>query len=275
MDQDRKTLNKTILEVREKNQLLRIKEAQLENQVINHQGMYLLTTERCDAYEKKYDKVLKDNSDEKDRYSHLMVMTAKKESKIDELSDILSTLRESLERLKQEINQKNIEQEVWKQSEARAIRESEDYLRQRNSAMERINDLQRIFDEKTHENEKMLKQTAQSAEDLSKELKIERRQVSNLMDDLRTITARREAELKDSQIKIERFTIDLEKLRTELASSINSEDVLKSRIRELTKKNSDLEEKLLSYKGRELSYPGIGSSHDEASITELALSQAK
>lgn len=213
--------------------------------------------------------------DANDRLANLMAIAAKKDAKIEEQYEIIINLRDSIEKIDRELKQKNVEQEVWKASETRAIRECEEYLRQRNSATERINDLQRNFDEREHNHEKITKKLETRLEEVSRDLQKSRKQLSDMMDDQRTFTARREAELKDAQIKSEKYIKDVENLKAELAASRHSEEMLQSRIKELSKQVSDNEEKLLSYKGRDLSYTRLGTSQDESSMADLALSQAK
>lgn len=204
-------------------------------------------------------------------------LAAKQDAKIEELSSTLMSLRETNEHLRSENQNIKIEYEVSKKSETRAINDSQELLRERNNANERLRDFQRHFEEKERNHELQCNKIEERLEESSRELQVSRRQLSDLIDDHRSLSARREAELKEFQMKSERFNTDVQKSKNELDSYLLTESTLKLKVQELTSQVKDFEDKLNVYKGRDINLRLLASDtpNDPMRNLQLALSQAK
>jgi phage shock protein A len=202
-------------------------------------------------------------------------VAAKQDAKVEELSSSLMEQRQKVDQLRNENQQLSIEREVWKSSESRAVRESQEFSKERNSANERLNELQRNFVDQGHVHESQMAKVDQRIKEMSRELQTSRKQLADLMDDHRTLTSRREAELNEFKIKSERFIAASEKDKADLLAATSREEASKTRITELAKRVAESEEKLLGYRGRDLNIQLLSSTQDPAKNIEIALSQAK
>lgn len=212
----------------------------------------------------------------RERIVNMSPVAAKQEAKIDELSNTLMALRQYTDRLQNENQQMKIEREVWKTSEARALKESQEFLRERNSANERLAEIQRSFNDREHFHETQIKKMDTRGENISRDLQVTRKQLAEIMNDHRALTARRDAELKESQIKTERLTAESEKAKNENSEVLKREELLNDRLQDTLKLLEESEEKLLAYKGRDLNRQIPGSSlQDPVRNIEMALAQAK
>ena len=72
----------------------------------------------------------------------------RQETKIQELTVSISEARQTLEIYKNENQQMKIDREVWKATESRTIKERQDLVRERNSAIDRLREVQHQFDDK-------------------------------------------------------------------------------------------------------------------------------
>jgi response regulator RpfG family c-di-GMP phosphodiesterase len=85
------------------------------------------------------------------------------------------------------------------------LKESQDIIRERNTANDRIRELQNHMEEKDRKSATKVKRVEDQLDELTRELALSRKQVSDLMDDHRTLTSKRDAELRESQIKIQKL----------------------------------------------------------------------
>ena len=87
------------------------------------------------------------------------------------------------------------------------MKESQDIARERNSANDRMRELQNHLEEKERKSGTKLKRMEDQLDEMTRELALSRKQISDLMDDHRTLTSKRDAELRESQIKIQKLVI--------------------------------------------------------------------
>lgn len=97
------------------------------------------------------------------------------------------------------------------------------------------------------------------------------------MDDHRALTSRREAELTESQIKLEKHASEAEKLQNELASYKREQDLLHAKLVDTTSKLTSAEEKLKFFEGRALNrqFSTTATAEEQARDVELALAQTR
>jgi hypothetical protein len=97
-------------------------------------------------------------------------ISAKQDARIEELSSTVMDLRLKLENISHENSQLLIEKEVWKSSKARALAESQELLSERNSANQRLAELQRTLESKDHlyhvNNNKLEKKLDETSQEL-------------------------------------------------------------------------------------------------------------
>jgi hypothetical protein len=200
---------------------------------------------------------------------------AKQEARNEELSRNIMTLREEIEQARVENQQMKIEREVWKTSEQRAVKEAQELLKERNGANERLRDLQRNLDDRERAQDSQFKRNEKMLEEISRDLQLSRKQLADLMDDHRTLTTRREAELKESKVKTERHNAELDRLRADLDASKSTEQSLNSKVQALSKALAEEKERVVVYKGRDASAGLPGPPNDPTRNISMALAQAK
>lgn len=141
----------------------------------------------------------------RERLSSINETATRQDIKIEELANNLLQARQSMEAISAENQQYKIERQIWKSSEARVLKESQDLLKERNSANDRIRELQDALDESDRKSGAKLKRLEDQTEELNRDLQLSRKQLTDVIDDHRTLSAKRDAELRESQIKMERM----------------------------------------------------------------------
>lgn len=201
----------------------------------------------------------------------------RQESKIQELSVNLSEARQTLEIIKNENQQMKIDREVWKATEARTIKERQDLVRERNSAIDRLREVQHQFDDKDRLATAERKRIESQLDSVQKEMQSTRKQLNDLMDEHRSMTSRHDIQSKESQSRIESLSTSLEKSKGELTLSQNKEANLNERLHDVNARLKNAEEKLSIYEGRArlLSQAAESSPEDRVKTYELKLNQAK
>lgn len=174
-------------------------------------------------------------------------MSARQDAKIDELSNSLMISRQSLEKITIENQQMKVERQIWKTSEARHVKEAQDLIRERNTANDRIGELQAHLEDQNQKSASQLKKVQDQMEELTRDLRLSRKQLADAIDDNRTLTSKRDAELRESQIKMERLKVDLEKAKGDLALAVNKEENALTRLKELMTKISTLESRSMHF----------------------------
>lgn len=106
----------------------------------------------------------------RDRLAAVSPLTAKQDARIEELFNNLSEARHSIEDLRSENQQLKIEKEVWRTSENRTMKESQELLRERNSANDRLRDIQKHSEDREKHFETKLQKVEQRFEDISRDL---------------------------------------------------------------------------------------------------------
>ncbi|KAI8905089.1 hypothetical protein EDD86DRAFT_258023 [Gorgonomyces haynaldii] len=248
---------------------LSVQVAKVNNQLSYMEERYQLLSKTCDDQTNEMEQLRK-------RLSHVGPLTAKQDARIEELNNTLLSIRQDLEQQRNENQQLKIEQHVWKASEARALKEAQDLLRERNTSNERLRTMQQQLEDKERQHEQHLQKSEERLEQLTRELQLTRKQLSELMDDHRSLGSRRESELKESQIKIERLTSDHERAKGELLALESKEQLLQTRVQELQTRLQHAEDKLNVYEGRQLNLQSMGSSgNNQSRELDLALAQAR
>ena len=114
-----------------------------------------------------------------------------------------------METVTAENQQYKIERQIWKSSEARVLKESQDLVKERNAANDRIRELQDALDESDRKSGMKIKRMEDQVEEVNRDLQLSRKQLADVIDDHRTLTAKRDAELREFQIKMERMVLFL------------------------------------------------------------------
>jgi nucleoprotein TPR len=249
---------------------LSIQAARLTTQTNFQQERYDLLVANTDGQSKEL-AVLRD------KLSTAASTLTRQESKVQELTVSLSEARQTLEIVKNENQQMKIDREVWKATEARTIKERQDLVRERNSAIDRLREVQHQFDDRDRLSTAERKRLENQLESVQKEMQSTRKQLSDLMDEHRSMTARHDLQSKESQSKIESLSTSLEKTKGELSLSQNKEANLNEKLHELNSRFKNAEDKLSIYEGRArlLSQAAESSPEDRVKTYELKLSQAK
>jgi nucleoprotein TPR len=106
---------------------------------------------------------------------------------------------------------------------------------------------------------------------------VTRKQLNDVMDDFRSITAKRELETKDAGSRIEKLTSDHSKLKEESALLANREENLKSKVKDLSSRLKTAEDKLKMFEDRALSIQLSSSKkgNDDTGNMDLVLAQTK
>ncbi|KAI9363002.1 TPR/MLP1/MLP2-like protein-domain-containing protein [Zopfochytrium polystomum] len=204
-----------------------------------------------------------ENNQLRDRIGTLMNNLTSQDSKAQELSNQIVELRLSLENAQTEIRQLRGERDVLRSSEARCAAENEGLMQQRNMANEHLKSLQRMYDELDRQSRDSAARSEEKLARLEKELEAVRHQLSSASDDLRTLNARRDLDMRDAQTKIE-------KLNGELAQALRDRDVAmfeassgKEKVADITTRLHAMEEKLSVYEGR------VGTTNQRGSEAEI------
>lgn len=85
------------------------------------------------------------------------------------------------------------------------MKESKDFLKERNSANDRIRELQDALEENDRKAVAKVKRLEDRMEELNRDLQLSRKQLADVIDDHRTLSAKRDAEIRESQIKTEKL----------------------------------------------------------------------
>lgn len=150
----------------------------------------------------------------RERLSSINDTATRQDIKIEELANSLLQARQSMESVNAENQQYKIERQIWKSSEARVLKESQDFLKERNAANDRIRELQDALDESDRKSGTKLKRMEDQVEELNRDLQLSRKQLTDVIDDHRTLSSKRDAELRESQIKMERMVRFRNRTRT-------------------------------------------------------------
>ncbi|KAH9244044.1 hypothetical protein BASA81_018584 [Batrachochytrium salamandrivorans] len=166
----------------------------------------------------------------------------------------------SLESLQSENQQLKIERGVWKSSETRAVRDAQDLTRERNSANDRLRDLQHELDERVRVVASERAKAEDRLESLNRDIQLVRKQLADTLDDNRTLNAQKDSEQKEAHIKIERLTAQIEKLRGELLLAQHKEESLASKTQDLSSRLIVAEERVALYEGRSKTNSTLGAN---------------
>ncbi len=151
----------------------------------------------------------KEASQLRERLSSINETATRQDIKIEELANSLLQARQSMETVTAENQQYKIERQIWKSSEARVLKESQDLVKERNAANDRIRELQDTLDESDRKSGMKIKRMEDQVEEVNRDLQLSRKQLADVIDDHRTLTAKRDAELREFQIKMERMVLFL------------------------------------------------------------------
>jgi len=205
-----------------------------------------------------------------------MANLTRQEAKAQEFSDALQTSRQEMSLLRNENQQMKIEREVWKATESRIVKDNQDLAKERNALGDRLREIQHQLDDKDRIAVSERKRLEDRLEDTHKELKTSRKQLTDLMDEHRSMSARYELEGKELQSKIEHLSSSLERLKGELVLAQSKESTAAERVQELTSRLASTEEKLNIYEGRSISNTNSSNSpEDQIKTLELKISEYK
>eukprot|EP00842_Homolaphlyctis_polyrhiza_P006575 jgi/Hompol1/6919/HPOL_000686-RA len=208
----------------------------------------------------------------------LQIMTeqsGRQDARTQELSNAMMEARIAADTLRSENQHLKVEREVWKASESRALKEVQDLMRERNSANERLNDIQLKFTERESAwNAEKLK-LDERLEVLIRELQVVRKQHADAMDELRGSTLQHESVRKDLQLRCERLNIDLEKCRGELALAKSKEENLTAKSNDLATRLAIAEQRVAQFEGRNKDGQLLAQQTDQQKIRELELELAQ
>ena len=263
-------LKETIDSLNQEKLELSIQSARLMTQSNFQQERYDLLVANTDGQSKELSLL-------RDKLSTSASTLTRQESKIQELTVNLSESRQTLEIIKNENQQMKIDREVWKATEARTIKERQDLVRERNSTIDRLREVQHQFDDKDRLATAERKRIEGQLELAQKEMQSTRKQLNDIMDEHRSMTARHDIESKEAQSRIETLSTSLEKARGELSLSQNKESNLNERLHEVNARLKAAEEKLSIYEGRArlISQSTESNPEDRVKTLEIKLNQAK
>ena len=184
---------------------LTIQSARLNTQVTYQQERYSLLVTSTEGHSKELSSL-------REKLSNAASTLTRQESKLQESSTSLHEARQTLELIRNENQQMKIEKEVWKASESRAVKERQDLVRERNAATDRLREVQHQLDDKDRIATAERKRLEERLEEAHKELyafwnsilrtrQTTRKQLTDLMDEHRSMSARHDLESKESQSK--------------------------------------------------------------------------
>ncbi|KAI8896524.1 hypothetical protein BC833DRAFT_95143 [Globomyces pollinis-pini] len=195
---DTKLMRKQMEELQLERTELKINVAQLNNQIVYLNDRHQLQLQNLETKTRDFEELRKQ--------LQLMNVTANKQDlKIDELNSSLTTCRNTLDTFAAEKQQLEIERQIWKASEARCAAQIQDLQQQRNSSHDRVKELQSFWEEKDKKAGIQLKKLEDQIESLNRELQLSRKQLSDVMDDHRTLLAKRDTLVRETQSKLEKL----------------------------------------------------------------------
>jgi nucleoprotein TPR len=232
---DTKLLKAQLELVQQEKTELTIQVAKLNNQIDYLNDRHELLIQSSQAKEKEVEQV-------RERLSLINQTATRQDIKIEELSNAVIQARQNLECCMGENQNLKVEKQIWKASEQRMVKESQDVLKERNLANDRIRELQDHLDERDRKSGIKMRKMEEQLEEMNRDLQLSRKQLADVIDDHRTLTSKRDAELRESQIKMERLTVDFERAKGELMLVQNKEQNSSSKVVELTAKIAALEQ---------------------------------
>jgi nucleoprotein TPR len=245
-----------------------IQVAKLNNQINYLNERHELVLQNIETKNREFEQL-------RERIASLNTMSGKQDAKIEELSQSLATARQAVDQLNNENQQLKIEREIFKNSETRSANEIKELVRERNSANQRIRELQLHLEELTRKHELQMSKLQDKLDEMTRDLQLSRKHLADIMDDNRTLAAKRDAELRESQIKIEKLNVDYERIKGDYALTKNKEENAVAKVADLTAKISLLEKRSIHFEGR-VAQGVLGDlSSDQQRLIESDLAQTR
>ncbi|KAJ3275866.1 hypothetical protein HDV01_006732 [Terramyces sp. JEL0728] len=235
---------------------LSIQVAKLNNQISYLNDRHEMLLGNLNSKEKEFVQL-------KERFSALNTMSTRQDLKIEELSNTLSTTRQSLDTVAFENQNLKLEKQVWKQSESRMSKDVQDLIKERNLTNDRNREIQSLLEEKDHAHLQNVKKFESQIEQLGRELQLSRKQLNDLLDDQRSLTSKRDAEMREYQLKTEKLTSSYERTKGELSVVQTKEASAATRVTELTIRLEQAESKARIYEEKILNTNELGPEATE------------
>ncbi|KAJ3322833.1 hypothetical protein HDV06_002694 [Boothiomyces sp. JEL0866] len=253
---DTKLLKTQLEQTQNEKMDLSIQVAKLNNQIAYLNDRHEMLLSNLNAKEKEFEQL-------RERFSVLNTMSTRQDLKIEELSNTLSNTRQTLDTITFENQNLKLEKQVWKQSESRMSKDAQDLIKERNLANDRIREIQSLLEEKDHIHIQNVKKFESQIEQLGRELQLSRKQLNDLLDDQRTLSSKRDAEMREYQLKVEKLTANYERTKGELSVVQSKESAATARLAELTIRLEQAENKARIYEEKILNTGGLGPEATE------------
>ncbi|TPX30564.1 hypothetical protein SmJEL517_g05905 [Synchytrium microbalum] len=159
--------------------------------------------------------------------------------------------------------------EVLKNVEERSKNEVSFHINERQRLDLLLKDLQRAQDAFERSSADQTRRLEERCASLDRELTAAKRQGAELSDELRGLSARRESEARDAQVKAERLTAELQKVHQDLAVSKTKEEGLTERVKDLTQRLAVSEERLAVYENRGARRVGSNGNNEQPGPQEM------
>ena len=178
------------------------------------------------------------------RHSTLMANIAQFEHRLRDASDSKSQLESEVERLKSENSHLKAMKDLLAVGESRAAEERALLVTERNRLNDLIRNLQSMHSEFERTESKSKRQLRTEKETLEKELDTMRNRLVEDASEIKSLTVRKDAEIKDWQLKYERALDDHQRVREAQVATETKVHGLNDRIQllteELTKKEGEI-----------------------------------
>ncbi|KAJ3313257.1 hypothetical protein HDV04_002241 [Boothiomyces sp. JEL0838] len=253
---DTKLLKTQLEQTQNEKMDLSIQVAKLNNQISYLNDRHEMLLNNLQSKEKEFEQL-------KERFSALNTMSTRQDLKIEELSNTLSSTRQTLDTTTFENQNLKLEKQVWKQSETRMSKDVQDLIKERNLANDRIREIQSLLEEKDHAHLQNAKKFEAQIEQLGRELQLSRKQLNDLLDDQRTLSSKRDAEMREYQLKVEKLTGNYERTKGELSVIQSKEAAATARLSELTIRLEQAENKARIYEEKILNTGELGPEATE------------
>ncbi|KAJ3410259.1 hypothetical protein HDV05_003985 [Chytridiales sp. JEL 0842] len=234
----------------EENEALQREKSTVDLQMGRLKNALELQKERYDALANDLKSQKEESEHLRERVASLVKRLSVQESKNEEVANQLAESKLSLDAALLESRHLRGEKELLKANEARAMAEIEGLGRQKEMANEHLKRLQKMFDDLDRQSKEALSKSEEKEGRVTKELEVVRQQLSNALDETRVLTARRETEVRDAHAKLER-------LSSQLSSTIRDRDVataeckvLNDRVQDLLSRLSSTEDRLTVFEAR-------------------------
>jgi nucleoprotein TPR len=216
-------------------------------QVAKLEAQLTLQVERYERYVEHASVYQRERDDLRQQLSAMSAASSYQDAKAQEQAANLLESRREAERIREAMHATRLELTVLRSSETRVAKEAADLLKERNAANERLAKVQFSLSER-----ELLATAAEAKftaklQEAERDAQVAQLRVTELTTQLQALGSRKETEVKEYQAKVERYLVQVEKVKGELELTHTKEEHALARVADLTAQLTAAQERLAVY----------------------------